>query len=344
MFLFASRLTGIEKVLCLRNVWWLAGISRKSYITTNIFTTVLLGLNKVWRGQNKSFRMLTHGTAVMERDWTNVPYVSSKLKGWPSARGHWNYCLGPAGDLNVGLHQLTQRTNPTPYKTSRSPAVPRELLTPICQAVNCCYLPLLMLNASWSQLVFWPCWLLSLALAPLLAHDNAAWALRLVAALSSNSSLGHTSSCLRTLHRTRFFLAGKLIFVALMEIILPHIHTTGISLIQMYGKGYRLCSWTIKQAFVRVRTISCFARIFSVAVFSMQVAHMYIWRPQPAVHRHTRTHRLRSNPNPHTSPSHRVLKSNASFKGLRVCRISTVTPAPPRPKTPPTYKRWPFET
>ena len=36
-----------DSVLCLKNVWLLAGMSVKSYITKNILTTVLFGLNNV---------------------------------------------------------------------------------------------------------------------------------------------------------------------------------------------------------------------------------------------------------------------------------------------------------
>ena len=38
---------GIYNVRCRRNVWLLAGISLRSYITTNILTTVPRGLNRV---------------------------------------------------------------------------------------------------------------------------------------------------------------------------------------------------------------------------------------------------------------------------------------------------------
>lgn len=39
---------GTRKMRWRRKVMWLAGMSWKSYVTKNIFTTVLLGLNKVW--------------------------------------------------------------------------------------------------------------------------------------------------------------------------------------------------------------------------------------------------------------------------------------------------------
>lgn len=45
---FPSSPTGTKKRRWRRKVMWAAGMSEKSKVTRNIFTTVWLGLNKVW--------------------------------------------------------------------------------------------------------------------------------------------------------------------------------------------------------------------------------------------------------------------------------------------------------
>lgn len=50
---FPSSPTGTKKRRWRRKVIWAAGMSEKSKVTRNIFTTVWLGLNKVW-GQDRT--------------------------------------------------------------------------------------------------------------------------------------------------------------------------------------------------------------------------------------------------------------------------------------------------
>lgn len=53
----SSSPTGTRKMRWRRKVMWLAGMSWKSYVTKNIFTTVLLGLNKVWGQRSIGMRL-----------------------------------------------------------------------------------------------------------------------------------------------------------------------------------------------------------------------------------------------------------------------------------------------
>lgn len=50
---FPSSPTGTKKRRWRRKVMWAAGMSEKSKVTRNIFTTVWFGLNKVWGQADK---------------------------------------------------------------------------------------------------------------------------------------------------------------------------------------------------------------------------------------------------------------------------------------------------
>lgn len=52
---FPSSPTGTKKRRWRRKVIWAAGMSEKSKVTRNIFTTVWLGLNKVWGQERTKF-------------------------------------------------------------------------------------------------------------------------------------------------------------------------------------------------------------------------------------------------------------------------------------------------
>lgn len=81
-----------ENVLWRRNVWDLGGISLKSKSTTNIFTTVLFGLNRVWSQIKQELISHRHSSQETEKTAALKCHVISLEVLFLSSRATEGHC------------------------------------------------------------------------------------------------------------------------------------------------------------------------------------------------------------------------------------------------------------